>query len=527
MAEGYNIAPLPAPKLVMMPQIGAPRLLAPGEFAPPIVVPKWDTSALAKAGEGIGELISEIFPSEQKKLEREAKKVALETSKITAAANAAEAERALSEIENPDLEIERKMRLKRAESDIGYEDNMRTAIIGRYGIKGIKALNAAELSGKDVRSPQGQESVLDELDNQLPTRSTGQSSASDVNAILDQTIDTPEQGALAVRQLKELGYDATLSQGAADKLGMKSWKLGIKGYNPTSSAPTLASSLPKDESGVPDLEDPMFSIPLSTVDQYSHIQNPKAKDQARVASAKLADKYILDNAKNVEAARDTIEKANTFLELNKQNSSPIYNRIIPKWAPDLDSITGTSLTGSSDIENMRSITNELTPRMRQGMPGAASDKDIQMFRGATLDPTRPLAANERIGKALISRSQDAIDEQQFKAQYAAYNGDLKGADSAWQQYLNSNPIFDPNSPQSDFKINENRLSWQDFFKLKNIDTLAKKKLISPEAAQQQKAKILGGKSVANSTSVSQDVITATGPNGEKVQLINGQWTPMS
>lgn len=47
--------------------------------------------------------------------------------------------------------------------------------------------------------------------------------------------------------------------------------------------------------------------------------------------------------------------------------------------------------------------------------------------------------------------------------YLSANGHLRGANQAWKRYLNDNPIFDPIADTKTFKLNENRMSWQDYF----------------------------------------------------------------
>lgn len=547
MAEGYNIAPLPAPKLVQMPQIGPPRLLAPGEFAPPLKVEKWDLRGLEKLGQNVGEFISDIFPSEEKKQEKATRLAALE-------AGQAQAERTTEEIDSPELETQRKLdqavAIKRAEGDIGYEDNMRTAIIGRYGVKGIKALNAAQLSGKNIHTPEGQSAILDELDNQLPKQSIQSGSgappaSADVNSILDQQIDTPAQGALAVQQLKELGYDATLSQGAADKLGMKSWKLGIKGYNaPVKSVTTSGiGQLPKTPEGTVDFGSADLSVPLDVSNPLDRLTSSKAKDQMQIKMQTAAQSQLAKSSTNVEEARQRLQEMNEFMSLNQDvGTGGLYN---------IPGVNAARQLWGGDAARMQSIANKLIPRER--VPGMRiTNYDLGLFQKATVGLDKPRSTNEAIGKAAILNSQNQIDHYDFLNSYLAQHGNLDQAEQKWSDYENNNPIFDPRDRNAGttFKLNDNRMPWNDYFKVKNLDVLAKKGVITQDQAEEQKSSILSNRSNQNtgspisnqnsqankdlwsrlhedqSASASQEV-TATGPNGQKLKLVNGQWIPMS
>src|SRR5690606_19617326 len=43
---------------------------------------------------------------------------------------------------------------------------------------------------------------------------------------------------------------------------------------------------------------------------------------------------------------------------------------------------GMNVEGASDIQVFESMVDRLTPQQRQGLPGAASDTDVRMFKSA-------------------------------------------------------------------------------------------------------------------------------------------------
>lgn len=97
--------------------------------------------------------------------------------------------------------------------------------------------------------------------------------------------------------------------------------------------------------------------------------------------------------------------------------------------------------GNSDVGRMQAITDQITPAMRNGLPGAASDRDVSMFRGATVGVEKPYETNRAIAiaqKALARRSADYIA---FMEAYARKKGGLLGAQELWDAYKDDNPLF--------------------------------------------------------------------------------------
>ena len=93
------------------------------------------------------------------------------------------------------------------------------------------------------------------------------------------------------------------------------------------------------------------------------------------------------------------------------------------------------------IARMNAIQAKLTPQMRQGMPGAASDRDVAMFARATVSIGQPRAANEATARAGIAFAQRQGDFAAFMDQYARTNGTILGAAEEWSRYANDNPLF--------------------------------------------------------------------------------------
>lgn len=115
----------------------------------------------------------------------------------------------------------------------------------------------------------------------------------------------------------------------------------------------------------------------------------------------------------------------------------------------------------SDVARMNSITDYVVPNMRQGMPGAVTERDARRFENAAVSVSKPLKANEMTFKAfqaLYQRMQDRID---FFEQYALRNGTLIGAQGMWNRFINDpkNDVFIDAGPG--VLIAAKPVSWRD------------------------------------------------------------------
>ena len=121
---------------------------------------------------------------------------------------------------------------------------------------------------------------------------------------------------------------------------------------------------------------------------------------------------------------------------------------------------------SPDLETMFTIQDATTPLMRQGLPGAASDRDVAMFKGAGPGPDKSAKTNRRIIKATMAAHQNAQDKLQFMEAWAASNyRDLTGAEEAWSKYLKDEEIFSHGKNVEPYTLNPNRKTWRQYFGL--------------------------------------------------------------
>lgn len=152
-------------------------------------------------------------------------------------------------------------------------------------------------------------------------------------------------------------------------------------------------------------------------------------------------KLSAQEEKALLAARDGAQKmrgvaadADRFVSLNNDVSTGG----VDDWG-----IIGqaTSLFSPKKAE-MRAIGERMVPVQREAGSGAMSDRDVEMYRAATLSIDKPGPTNQALGGVLKAGSQRQGDYAAFLDFYAQRNGTLLGAEEAWGSYANANPLFD-------------------------------------------------------------------------------------
>lgn len=113
------------------------------------------------------------------------------------------------------------------------------------------------------------------------------------------------------------------------------------------------------------------------------------------------------------------------------------------------------------VAEMQSLTAKVAPNMRPEGSGATSNYDAQQFERATVGVDKPRETNTNIAKARSFALENKQNYKTFKEEYLSTFGHTRGADGAWQEYLDANPIFDP--AKQDFSLNKKRRGWKEFF----------------------------------------------------------------
>ena len=275
------------------------------------------------------------------------------------------------------------------------------------------------------------------------------------DAQLPPTYDAQAMQTMA-RQAASLGGKTTLKEGETqfDILGNVS-TLAPPGIKAQSLAETMrhnraieAKDIGTNGIGaqVPDQSDP--NAP------WRNVNDPKKRDEAKMRFGVAADARLAKEQEDVSKANNTITNLDRFIFLNKKNTTGARYAI-----PGSQAVAGAF---DPEVGEMKAIVDLMTPAMRQGMPGAASDRDVAMFRGATVGLNKPSKANENIAMGLKIANQNTIDRAGFINDYVTQYGHDRGVDAAWKKYLNANPIFDPLSPKGSYKLNPRRASYSEW-----------------------------------------------------------------
>lgn len=171
-------------------------------------------------------------------------------------------------------------------------------------------------------------------------------------------------------------------------------------------------------------------------------------------------KLSTKDAAELSEARENLRKT--------QETSTLFKEFI-----DLNANTATGGVGGApmvrdaraafdkDFGRMTSIQDNVTPGMRQGLPGAASDRDVAMFRSAAVNVGRPYEANLMTYEAFQAKAKREAEYVEFKEAYALKNNTLLGAQELWNDYANSNSILADDATAENMKLNPNAKGWRE------------------------------------------------------------------
>jgi hypothetical protein len=157
-------------------------------------------------------------------------------------------------------------------------------------------------------------------------------------------------------------------------------------------------------------------------------------------------------------AQGKIAKVEAFRKMNKETGTGgVYS------GPILPGVfQGMGRIVDSNIPNMEAISAELAINTRPPGSGAPSNYDAQMFERATVGIDKPGNANAKIASAIAEQAKRDIGYSKFVDWYFQTHKTNQGIDQAWQEYADSNPIFDPRAPSA-FKLNDSAVNWDQWF----------------------------------------------------------------
>lgn len=195
-----------------------------------------------------------------------------------------------------------------------------------------------------------------------------------------------------------------------------------------------------------------YGLPLPTFDPFKNLST-KARTKAIELEQRNAEKRLTELSKVEDDAEELVNDAKKYLILNKKTT----NGQVRGRLPGMNAID----------QEADSISDKITPRMRQPGSGSSSDLDVKMFKSAVFNRTKDPIANENLAKAFIAQKQRELERLEFFRRYASVYNSLRGADESWKQYLKDNPIFSVDQKNGMYNLNQKRKSSADYFREKN------------------------------------------------------------
>ena len=146
------------------------------------------------------------------------------------------------------------------------------------------------------------------------------------------------------------------------------------------------------------------------------------------------EKLLFEARKGAQSGRQAAADADRFVNLNKDVGTGGLD--------DIGVIGQFTSMFSPKKAEMRAIGEKMVPLQREAGSGAMSDRDVEMYRAATLSIDKPGPTNQALASVLRAGAKRQSDYTAFLDYYVDRNGSMRGAEEAWQSYANSNPLFE-------------------------------------------------------------------------------------
>jgi len=216
------------------------------------------------------------------------------------------------------------------------------------------------------------------------------------------------------------------------------------------------ASLPSSNTGPNPQKRPASNIPAPPPSNFAGL-SAKGKEDLKQKEYEQATQEIRKRREGLGEAKNLSTSATRFSTLLEQQPTGGALRQLPGSG----AIEGTY---SPAIREMNSIVDRITPLMRQGLPGAASERDTKMFRGAAFGTDKDSQTNKNLILGLQMHYQTNAQQVEFLEAYVSAHGHLRGSTIAWREYLEANPIYDTQSTPQILQLNPSRQSWKEHFK---------------------------------------------------------------
>ena len=193
-------------------------------------------------------------------------------------------------------------------------------------------------------------------------------------------------------------------------------------------------------------------------DPYAQMSSPQQRDMFYRQESRAHDKIAGDARNAARTAAKSQAQMEQFVKLNQKTSTgPTYG------LPIIGDVTKFAARNfNSDFANMEAITAAVAPNQRPPGSGPTSDYDAKQFERATVGVDKPGDSNVRIATAAIAQAKRDREYAQFVDWYFQKMRTNQGMDQAWLEYVDSNPIFDPQD-QASFSLNKGSTPWRQWF----------------------------------------------------------------
>jgi hypothetical protein len=145
-------------------------------------------------------------------------------------------------------------------------------------------------------------------------------------------------------------------------------------------------------------------------------------------------KYLMDQRKAARTTASAAADARRFVDLNKD----VGTGGLDDWGP-IGVVTSMMDPKKSE---MRALSERMVPAQREVGSGPMSDKDVDMYRAATLAIDKPGPTNQALAGVLEAGGRRQSDYASFLDFYIQRRGSLLGSEEAWASYAEANPLFE-------------------------------------------------------------------------------------
>lgn len=215
------------------------------------------------------------------------------------------------------------------------------------------------------------------------------------------------------------------------------------------------ASLPSSNTGPNPQNPPATNIPAPPPSNFDGL-SAKGEEDLKQKEYEQANQEIAKLRGGLGEAKNLSLSATRFgVLMAEQNTGGIFRQL-----PGSGTLEGAF---SPAIKEMTAIVDRITPLMRQGLPGAASERDTKMFRGAAFGTDKDPQTNKNLILGFQMHYQNNVEQVEFLEAFVSAHGHLRGSTIAWREYLEANPIYDAKSTPQILQLNPSRQSWKEHF----------------------------------------------------------------